>query len=132
MEASYFALGLNHCFTVYSCFYCDNCSIAGATFASENLALGKPTFQSSTTWDGDSSKAVDGDRTTVFGQGSCTHTATEQTPWWAVDLQQRYLVHRVDLTNRAGQTSELQSTQILISHTFCIEIHIRHQAKYIR
>ena len=74
--------------------------------ASENLALGKPTFQSSTGWRGDSSKAVDGDRTTAFGNGLCTHTVFAPTPWWAVDLQQQYLVHRVDLTNRAGQNSE--------------------------
>ena len=75
-------------------------------YASENIALGKPTFQSSIEYNGDSSKAVDGDRTTNFQAGSCTHTLSGKRAWWAVDLEQRYLISRVGITNRGDCCGE--------------------------
>ena len=69
----------------------------------ENIALGKPTFQSSTIYNGDSSRAVDGNKATdYYGGNSCTHTIrnAEGLPWWGVDLLERHLVDRVNLTNR--------------------------------
>ena len=66
----------------------------------ENIALGQPTFQSTTEHDGPSSQAVDGNMNAAYDAGSCSHTADEENPWWAVDLQWQRLVDTVHLTNR--------------------------------
>jgi hypothetical protein len=39
-----------------------------------NLALNRPTAQSSTGWNGPSKLAVDGNTNGNYGGGSCTHT----------------------------------------------------------
>ena len=74
--------------------------------STENLALQKPTFQSST-YAGPSpgiygaGKAVDGNKNYNGYHGYCSITdATSNPSWWAVDLQQRYLVDTVIITNR--------------------------------
>ena len=51
-----------------------------------NLALGKPTTQSSTGYGGLSSKAVDGNSNGQWGGGSCSHTYEDSPAWWEVDL----------------------------------------------
>src|SRR5690606_29953145 len=50
-----------------------------------NLAVGKPTTQSSTGYGGDSSRAVDGNTDGYYWHGSVSHTATGPS-WWPVDL----------------------------------------------
>ena len=67
----------------------------------QNLALNKTTWQIDThrglyTPD----KAVDGIKTTVLGGNSCTHTNLKNRAWWAVDLQKRYTIEQVNITNR--------------------------------
>ena len=77
-------------------------------FHTGNIALGRPTFQSSTAYGGVSSNAVDGDRNNTFYTGrSCTHTMPSTNPWWAVDLQWSLLVGEVNITNRAENKGEL-------------------------
>ena len=44
--------------------------------------------------------AVDGNKNTVLGLYSCTHTITEQSPWWEVDLGKTYDITGVEITNR--------------------------------
>jgi len=61
-----------------------------------NLALNKPTHQSSTDGDKVASRAADGRLDTE----SCTRDVDER-PWWAVDLGDMYDVGRVDVTNGA-------------------------------
>lgn len=51
-----------------------------------NLAQGKPATQSSTEYGGVASRAVDGNTSGNWNDGSVTHTATEGAPWWQVDL----------------------------------------------
>jgi hypothetical protein len=77
-----------------------------------NLALGKPTSQSSTFYDDGlnhvSSLAVDGNTNSSFSdsQFSCTCTNTSDTdPWWYVDLGMAYNVQRV-LVTTADTNSE--------------------------
>jgi len=71
-----------------------------------NLALGKPTFQSSSfLYYSHPSNAVDGKRDADFMHNSCSHTdggiLNLLVPaWWAVDLEKIYAVHRVIITNR--------------------------------
>lgn len=57
----------------------------------ENLALGRPTAQSSTnnynsTVHGVSDNAVDGNPDTDFGNGHCSRTNVTNPSWWRVDL----------------------------------------------
>ncbi|MEV0808963.1 alpha-L-fucosidase [Micromonospora sp. NPDC050200] len=52
-----------------------------------NLALGKPATQSSLAFDGVPERAVDGNTSGVYGQGSITHTTVPSNQaWWQVDL----------------------------------------------
>ena len=61
-----------------------------------NLALGKPTAQSSTYNAFDSQKAVDGSVSGVHTDGSCAHTAGgEQDPWFRVDLEKQETIKQV-------------------------------------
>ena len=68
----------------------------------ENFALRKPAIQSSTSHGGIALRAVDGNNSNRYYSGrSCSHTLTEPTPWWRVDLQQRIAVTHVKIANRA-------------------------------
>ena len=51
---------------------------------------------------GISSNAVDGNTNTNFYSGSCTHTLSQQSPIWSVDLGNLYKVYIVKITNRGG------------------------------
>ena len=77
-------------------------------FVQGNIARGKPTFQASTGYSGVSSRAVDGNKDTHYGGGSCTHTKIEVNPWWAVDLQWSgvHVVGQVNITNRGDKISK--------------------------
>ncbi|KAI8502531.1 hypothetical protein Bbelb_201190, partial [Branchiostoma belcheri] len=68
-----------------------------------NIALGKPSFQTSTrTTSETAGRAVDGNTDGFAQPGSCTHTADggETDPSWWVDLGQWYRVGRVTIFNR--------------------------------
>ena len=65
-----------------------------------NLALKKPAYQSSVSFNGTADLAVDGDATKNYFAGSCTHTDMEQNPWWAVDLQGEYHLTKVKIHER--------------------------------
>ncbi|GMH44436.1 hypothetical protein BSKO_12388 [Bryopsis sp. KO-2023] len=71
-----------------------------------NLALKKPTMQSSTAYKGVSSRAVDGNKNPNYPKNSCTHTVNSNNPWWVVNLGASYVVTRVVITNRADCCSE--------------------------
>ena len=74
---------------------------AAPTFCTlENLALGKNAVQSSTDFGGNATRAVDGDRTSNYKDGSITHTAESDSPWWYVDLGDAYRVEQVIIWNR--------------------------------
>ncbi len=73
----------------------------------KNVALGKPTSQSSTHYNGGvSSRAVDGNRSGNWGDASITHTTTQSNPWWWVDLQSSYEILSINLYNRVDCCSE--------------------------
>jgi hypothetical protein len=65
-----------------------------------NVAQGKPATQSSTQYDGEPSRAVDGNSNSAWGGGSCTHTNNGPTEWWQVDLEQSYDIQSVDIWHR--------------------------------
>ncbi len=67
----------------------------------QNVALNKPTTQSSTSFNGVSSRAVDGNT-----NGSLTsHTENEQG-WWRVDLQDEYDISTINVFNRTNCCSD--------------------------
>ncbi|XP_071325144.1 uncharacterized protein [Trachinotus anak] len=49
---------------------------------------------------GSASNAIDGNRDSTFGSGSCTHTDEHTNPWWRVDLLDTYIINSVIITNR--------------------------------
>lgn len=65
-----------------------------------NVALNKPTTQSSTFDQGLSSKAVDGDINSSFFDSSVTHTEVSANPFWSVNLQGKYLISHIKVFNR--------------------------------
>ncbi|XP_069549454.1 uncharacterized protein [Brachyistius frenatus] len=65
-----------------------------------NIArVGKVT-QSSVGWNGIPGRAIDGNRASKWGQGSCTHTSKDLKPWWRLDLLKTYTINSVTITNR--------------------------------
>eukprot|EP00058_Branchiostoma_floridae_P009247 XP_002594735.1 hypothetical protein BRAFLDRAFT_81185 [Branchiostoma floridae] len=72
-----------------------------ATDGLMNLALYKPAYQSSeSVWNGNAGRAVDGGRSGTFGDGSCSHTDTEDNPWWYVDLGRTQEIDHITIFNR--------------------------------
>ena len=61
-----------------------------------NVSDGKPATQSSTDWGGVASRAVDGNTSGAWADGSVSHTGYEAQPWWQVDLQGVQQIGRVD------------------------------------
>lgn len=76
------------------------------------LSALKPTFQSSTLWNGVSGRAIDGNINGVYDRGSCTHTGVgpgkqrTSNPWWAVDLGSAKKVSSVRITARSDCCSD--------------------------
>jgi len=71
------------------------------TAAPVNVALGKPTVQSSTYEGAVSSLAVDGNRDGNSLKGSSvTHTELDTNAWWSVSLEQKYHIVSIKVFNR--------------------------------
>jgi len=70
------------------------------TAAPVNVALGKPTVQSSTYGSAVSSLAVDGNRDGHYGRGSVTTTELDANAWWYVSLEQKHLIVSIKVFNR--------------------------------
>jgi len=71
-----------------------------AAVAGENIAAHKSASQSSTYYDADASRAVDGNRDDVYRHHSVTHTNFEDHAWWKVDLAKEESVGTVRIYNR--------------------------------
>ncbi|KAL1272058.1 hypothetical protein QQF64_031074 [Cirrhinus molitorella] len=84
----------------------------------ENIALNARVVQSSVyNSAGVAEHAVDGNRDTDYGKGSCTHTKVEFNPWWRADLGNVYSISKVAITNRGDCCKEkLRGAQIRIGN----------------
>ncbi|XP_078595835.1 uncharacterized protein LOC144872941 [Branchiostoma floridae x Branchiostoma japonicum] len=71
-----------------------------------NVAAGRRAYQSSVHGEGIPGRAVDGGRSTSWGHNSCTHTVTENNPWWYVDLGKTVTVDHVAIVNRLDCCAE--------------------------
>ncbi|XP_048057779.1 fucolectin-5-like isoform X2 [Megalobrama amblycephala] len=84
-----------------------------------NLALHAKAVQSSTyNPQGDAQHAVDGNRDSDYGKGSCSQTKSEFNPWWRVDLGNVYRISNVTITNRGDCCKErLRGAHIRIGNS---------------
>ena len=67
---------------------------------SENIALNGAATQSSTDYDGEASRAIDGNTNGTYNGQSVTHTTSETNPWWQVDLGGEYSIEEIKIFNR--------------------------------
>ncbi len=73
----------------------------------DNIALKGAATQSSTDYDGPAKLAIDGDTNGhYFEAKSTTHTKTEESPWWEVDLGAPAPVGRIVIWNRTDGDTE--------------------------
>ncbi|KAI2644306.1 Fucolectin-6 [Labeo rohita] len=75
------------------------------TAKARNLALYGKATQSDLVGDpwsgeGHASNAIDGNLDSHFHHGSCTHTDSQNDPWWRLDLLDEYVVTSIIITNR--------------------------------
>ena len=70
-----------------ACRACPADTYLSSTSYDVNLALKRPTLQSTEGYGGRSACAVDGNRNPSYGSGSCMHSLNEAAPWWRVDLE---------------------------------------------
>ncbi|XP_035686749.1 uncharacterized protein LOC118422970 [Branchiostoma floridae] len=111
----------------------------------KNLALGKRTKQSSF-WDaGYSQNAVDGDRSTNWYSGSCTHTEASlrdnvwdvgtTNPWWYVDLGSSYPIGKVVIVNRRSPkdsvTSRINPFEIRIGNSKDVTANPKCESRHV-
>ncbi|WP_261078848.1 thiol-activated cytolysin family protein [Streptococcus mitis] len=71
-----------------------------AAVAGENIAAHKSASQSSTAYEGEASRAVDGNRDNAWDNRSVTHTDFQDHSWWKVDLAKEEGVGTVRIYNR--------------------------------
>jgi len=57
---------------------------------------------------------VDGNSSTSLPAKSCTHTDTENRPWWRVDLGKEEQVSEVYIVNRDGDGQSLSNFEIRV------------------
>lgn len=65
-----------------------------------NLAMNGVATQSSTAYDGDPSRAIDGNTNGTYSNASVTHTEAETNPWWQVDLGGEYNIGAISIFGR--------------------------------
>ncbi|XP_059361778.1 uncharacterized protein LOC132100117 [Carassius carassius] len=84
-----------------------------------NLALNARVVQSSLgNPQGAAEHAVDGNRDSNYGKGSCTLTKAEFNPWWRADLGNVYSISNVSITNRGDCCKErIRGAQIRIGNS---------------
>lgn len=71
-----------------------------------NVALNKPSNQSSTAYSGLPGRAVDGNTNGDYNFGSVTHTNADENAWWQVDLQGSYNISSINVSNRTDCCSD--------------------------
>jgi hypothetical protein len=83
----------------------------------ENVARKGEASQSSTDFDGEAPRAIDGNTDgDYYGANSTTHTRAEANPWWEVKLSDARAVERITLWNRTdgGTGTRLVNFRVLV------------------
>jgi hypothetical protein len=93
-------------------------SLPTLTTGDANLALGRPTSQSSTAFGGSASRAVDGNRDGNWAQGSVTSTSNDARAWWQVDIGTAQRLSSIQISNRTDCCSNrLSDYWVFVSTT---------------
>ena len=94
-------------------------SIGNAFAQTANLAQGKSASQSSTSFGGSASRAIDGNTNGIYRSSSTTHTNNQAQPWWQVDLGSINNITHINLYNRTDNCCRfrLSDFYVLISDT---------------
>jgi len=78
-----------------------NCNMpAGTPACVQNLSTAGSASQSSTGWSAPASRAIDGNTSGVWNNGSVTATNQSYQPWWQVDLGAVYSIDHINIWNR--------------------------------
>jgi len=80
-----------------------------------NVALRKTATQRSTNYGGVASRAVDGNTSGNWGDGSVTHTLWGTVPWWQVDLGETYVIGSIVVYNRKEHKERLSDFSVTIN-----------------
>lgn len=80
----------------------------------KNIALKKPATQSSTAYDGEAKRAVDGNTSGEYSKNSVTHTNGKDTPWWELDLEKNSQIDEIFIYNRKEASERLNQVKITI------------------
>ncbi|MDW7694314.1 polysaccharide lyase family 7 protein [Flammeovirgaceae bacterium SG7u.111] len=80
-----------------------------------NLALNGTATQSSTAYSGAAARAIDGNTSGSWANGSVTHTANEANPWWQVDLGTTQSIGNINLFNRTNSCCQDRLTNFTVS-----------------
>ncbi|XP_055957085.1 uncharacterized protein LOC130012935 isoform X2 [Patella vulgata] len=94
-------------------------TLCGVGLGSFNVALNKPTWQSSTYRSGVSSRVVDGNTYQWWSGGSCTSTNNKKArEWLCVDLKQSFDISSMKIFNRIdGGTNNIKGFEVRLSST---------------
>lgn len=71
-----------------------------------NIATYGSATQSSVSNGGDAARAIDGNTSGKYGDGSSTHTEESEKPWWRLDLGKSYPVDTIVVYNRIDPGTE--------------------------
>ncbi|XP_077349883.1 pentraxin fusion protein-like [Lithobates pipiens] len=83
-----------------------------------NIARSGEASESSHYGNGPAYNVIDGGTDTRWGHGSCAHTYKEPSPWWKVDLKQKYKVNVVVVTGRSdGAMERLMCAEVRIGNS---------------
>ncbi|MFO0922673.1 MAG: DUF1553 domain-containing protein [Pirellulales bacterium] len=82
----------------------------------QNWARQGKATQSSTDYQGDAPRAIDGNVSGKYTDQSTTHTASSKDPWWEVDLLENRSVEQIVVHNRTDDSvfSRLSGAKILV------------------
>jgi len=78
----------------------------------QNIALRRPARQSSTYGGAGANRAVDGNPSGQWKDGSITHTMNGPNEWWEVDLPDEAVIERIVLWPRTGLQERLASAKV--------------------
>ena len=94
-----------------------------------DLALNQPATQSSVFDGSGASLAVDGNTNRDYIQGSCSHTNSQNDPWWRVDLGASLPVAEVVIVNRlcTSCTNYMNAFEIRIGKAIFISLFKTHK-----
>src|SRR6185436_15841700 len=92
--------------------------VLGTSSAPTNIALNKQATQSSTEFGGTANRAVDGNTSGIFTDGSITSTAGGFQDWWEVDLGGASTIQSMRIFNRTECCGDrLNNSYVLVSDT---------------